>query len=77
VTKRFFTENEIRFQWNNDAFPAIWEKYVFIASYGLVTAYSGEPFALVNSDSKLSGLVEEVVKEVFAVRIKVGCGSEL
>ena len=64
---RFFTENEISFQWNNDPFPAVWEKYIFIASYGLVTAYSGESFALVNSDSKLSGMVEEVVKEVFAV----------
>jgi 2-dehydropantoate 2-reductase len=64
---RFFTENEIRFKWNEDPYPAIWEKYIFIASYGLVTAYSGEAFALVNSDARLTGMVKDVIKEVFAI----------
>jgi len=63
----FFINNGIRFKWNVDSFPAIWEKYIFIASYGLVTAYSGKPFALVNSDSKLTGMVQDVIKEIHAI----------
>jgi 2-dehydropantoate 2-reductase len=63
----FFSEKEISFKWNIDPLPAIWEKYIFIASYGLVTAYTVKPFALINGDAKLTQMVEDVIKEVFAI----------
>jgi 2-dehydropantoate 2-reductase len=63
----FFSEKEISFRWNANPFPAIWEKYIFIASYGLVTAYCEKPYAIVNSDEKLLTMVENVMKEVYAI----------
>jgi 2-dehydropantoate 2-reductase len=63
----FLTSLGIRFKWSDDPLPAIWEKYIFIASYGMVTAYSGKHFALVNSDDRLIGMVADVIKEIQAI----------
>jgi 2-dehydropantoate 2-reductase len=37
----FFEQAGISVQYKEDAYPAIWEKYLFIASFGLVTANYG------------------------------------
>ena len=35
---RVFEKSSINYEWKDDANPAIWEKYIFIASFGLVSA---------------------------------------
>jgi len=46
----FFQGLDINFKWYENPFYSIWEKYIFIASFGLVTAYSGESFGGVLAD---------------------------
>jgi len=63
----FFQGLDINFQWHENPFYQIWEKYIFIASFGLVTAYSGEPFGGVLADARLKELVQQVVQEIIAL----------
>ncbi len=62
---RFLTMAAIPFQWFEDASPAIWEKYLFIAGFSLVgVAYRktlGE--IMVNAGLKrlVTGIIEEIV----------------
>ena len=63
----FFNDMSIRFTWLDDPFPAIWEKYIFIAAFGLVTAYSGKTLGEVMSDESLKGLVERIMVEIVSI----------
>lgn len=63
----FFRGLDINFQWNENPFNPIWEKYIFIASFGLVTAYSGEPFGGVLADARLKELVLQVIREIISL----------
>ncbi len=63
----FFKGLDINFQWHENPFYQIWEKYIFIASFGLVTAYSGEPLGGVLADSRLIELVQQVMQEIIAL----------
>jgi 2-dehydropantoate 2-reductase len=68
----FFDQMDINFQWSDDPFPALWQKYVFIAGYGLVTAYTGKTFGEILSDPELKELVRKVMEEIAAVAKKKG-----
>lgn len=63
----FFQGLDINFQWHENPFYQIWEKYIFIASFGLVTAYSGEPLGGVLADARLKELVQQVMQEIIAL----------
>ena len=65
--KEFFTEMEIRADWFDNPYPAIWEKYVFIAAFGLTTAYSGKSIGGVLEDSELRDLTENIMKEIVLI----------
>lgn len=65
--KDFFSEMEIRADWFDNPYPAIWEKYVFIAAFGLTTAYSGKSIGGVLEDSELRDLTENIMKEIVMV----------
>jgi len=45
---------------------------VFIAGYGLVTAYTAKTFGEILSDSKLKELVRKVMEEIAAIAKKKG-----
>lgn len=66
----FFDDMGIKFTWNDDPFPALWQKYVFIAGYGLVTAYTAKTFGEILSDPELKELVRKVMEEIAAVAQK-------
>ena len=57
----------IPFEWQADPFPALWKKYLFIASYGLVTAMSGKSFGQILEDPDLSAAVQNTMKEIHAI----------
>jgi 2-dehydropantoate 2-reductase len=57
----------IKFTWNDDPYPAIWEKYTFIAPYALVTAYTGQTSDKVYADPELKELTRKIVEEVVAI----------
>jgi len=54
----------IRFTWFADPRPAIWEKYVFIAAFGLVTAATRTTLGEVLADASLLKDVREIMREV-------------
>jgi 2-dehydropantoate 2-reductase len=62
----------IQFTWSDDGSYAQWQKFVFIAGYGLVTAYTAKTFGEILSDSKLRELVRKVMEEIAAVAKKKG-----
>ena len=59
-----FDEAGIRFVWNDDPYPAIWEKYVFIAGFGLVTAFSKKTIGEVAADGQLRRMVRDIMEEI-------------
>jgi 2-dehydropantoate 2-reductase len=67
-----FTGAKIKINWVDDPFPAIWEKFIFIAAFGLVTAYSEKTLGEVAADPELQGLVEKIMDEIVAIAGKKG-----
>jgi 2-dehydropantoate 2-reductase len=68
----FFTEANIQFQWTDDPFAALWEKFVFIASFGLVSARSGKTLGEVMADTALKEQVRSVMTEIVGLAGKKG-----
>jgi len=58
---------EISNTWHDNPYPAIWEKYIFISAFSLITAYSGKTIGEVLSDDKLKSMAENIMKEVVLV----------
>jgi 2-dehydropantoate 2-reductase len=63
----FFKEMGIHFQWNENPFPAIWEKYVFIAAFGLTTAWSGKTLGQIMEDDESKAMVQSIMMEILAI----------
>lgn len=57
----------IKYSWMDDPWPEIWGKYIFIAAYGLVTAYSGKSIGQILESPELSGHVRSIINEVVAI----------
>ena len=62
----------IQFTWSDNAASAQWQKFVFIAGYGLVTAYTAKTIGEILSDLKLKELVQKVMEEIAGVAKKKG-----
>jgi 2-dehydropantoate 2-reductase len=63
----FFKEMGINFQWNEDPFPAIWEKYIFIAAFGLITAHTGKTLGQIMKDDESRQAVRSIMMEIRAI----------
>jgi 2-dehydropantoate 2-reductase len=68
----FLNDMSIKFTWNGDPLPALWQKYVFIAGYGLVTAYTAKTTGQVLADPKAKEMTHKVMEEIAAVAKKKG-----
>jgi 2-dehydropantoate 2-reductase len=62
----------IRYRWFDDARPAIWEKFVFISAFGLVTAASGKSLGGVLADESLLDDVRGIMSEVVGIASREG-----
>jgi 2-dehydropantoate 2-reductase len=62
----------IRFTWFDDPRPAIWEKYVFISAFGLVTAASRKTLGAVLTDNRLLEDAREIMREVASLAVREG-----
>ena len=71
--KFFFKESGIEFRWMSNPFPAIWSKYIFVASFALVTAYAGSTFLEVTQSEILKELIKAVIKEISSLAEASGC----
>ena len=63
----FFNKMGISNSWYDNPYPAIWEKYIFITAFSLMTAYSGKTIGGVLADDKLKSMTENIMKEVVLV----------
>jgi 2-dehydropantoate 2-reductase len=59
-----FDKAGIKYNWMDDPYTEIWSKFVFIASYGLVTAAFDKTIGEVVASGELSGHVKSVMNEV-------------
>ena len=63
----FFNKIGISHTWHDNPYPAIWEKYIFITAFSLMTAYSGRTIGGVLADDKLKMMAEDIMKEVVLI----------
>jgi 2-dehydropantoate 2-reductase len=69
--KTFFNKTEIKFDWRDDPLPAIWEKYIFIAAFGLVSAFTSKSLGAVMDSDENRKMVRGIMDEIFAIsRVK-------
>jgi 2-dehydropantoate 2-reductase len=66
----FFRQSGITFQWQENPYSAIWEKFIFIASFGLVTAASGKTLGGVAEDERLRALARGIMIEIVSLAEK-------
>lgn len=64
---QFLQEASISFQWFGDALPAIWEKYLFIAGFGLASAASGKTLGQIMENTESKRLVTGIMDEIFLI----------
>jgi len=62
-----FDKAGIKYNWLDDPYPEIWSKFVFIASYGLVTAAFDKTIGEVVASGELSGHVKSIMNEVVSI----------
>lgn len=55
------------YEWLDDPFIAIWNKYLFIAAYGLVTGWTGKTIGQVIADTALAETTLAIQKEIAAI----------
>jgi len=71
---RLFEKASIVYEWRDDANPAIWEKYIFIASFGLISARYDRTLGEILEDHSLMEKVIGVMNEIHALALKRDIG---
>jgi 2-dehydropantoate 2-reductase len=71
---RLFEKSSIDYEWKEDANPAIWEKYMFIASFGLISARYNRTLGEILEEPSLREEVVRIVKEIWAIALKKNIG---
>ncbi|MFA5367272.1 MAG: 2-dehydropantoate 2-reductase [Dehalococcoidia bacterium] len=62
-----FKRMDVNFTWNDDPFSAIWEKYIFIAAFGLVSVHTGKTLGEIMEDAESRENVRSIMMEVAAL----------
>ncbi len=69
-----FQKANIMYNWNEKPFVEIWSKYIFIASFGLVTAAFDKTLGEVLDSYELRKNVENIMKEIYQISEKKEIG---
>jgi 2-dehydropantoate 2-reductase len=64
---RAFKEASILHEWTPNVMAALWEKFVFIAGYGLVSALFNKALGEIYEDDSLRNLAREIMEEISRV----------
>lgn len=67
-----FKKSKIKYNWLDNPYTEIWNKYIFIASFGLVTASFNKTFGEVLLSNELSNYVKLIMSEIVAIADKKG-----
>jgi len=65
-----FEKASIDFEWKDNAQPAIWEKYLFISSFGLISARYDRTLGEILDDPLLKEEVVGIMNEVYAIALE-------
>ena len=65
-----FQESSIDYEWKEDANPAIWEKYVFIASFSLISACYNRTLGEILEEPSLKKEVIAIMNEIRSIALK-------
>ena len=63
----FFDEMGFPYEWHEDALPAIWEKFMFVAPFALYSARTGQNFGEMMADENARQEVRAIMEEVYAL----------
>jgi len=64
---KLFEKAGINYVWYDNPYPEIWNKFLMIAPFGLVTANYNKSFGEILSSGELSGHVENIMKEIVGI----------
>ncbi len=67
---RIFEKSSIDHEWKDDAIPAIWEKYLFIASFGLISARYNRTLGEILEEPLLKEEVIGIMDEIHSIASK-------
>ena len=60
-------EAKIDYNWTEDHIKEIWSKFMFIAAYGLVTAYKNQTFGEIINDEDSKDKVLGIMNEIYNI----------
>jgi len=67
----FFNEFNIIMNWREDPYPAIWEKYILVASFALVAAHTGQTMGgIIYDDNNSLDMLRKIMKEIILIAEK-------
>ncbi|PKL67883.1 MAG: 2-dehydropantoate 2-reductase [Methanobacteriales archaeon HGW-Methanobacteriales-1] len=64
---KLFNQLNINYEYQENSLPAIWEKYLFIASFGLVSAAYNKTLGEIMENNELKASVKIIMKEIVAI----------
>jgi 2-dehydropantoate 2-reductase len=64
-----FQKSKIKYNWTENPYTEIWGKYIFIASFGMVTAYSNKTIGEVLQSEELSHYVKNIMTEIYNIAL--------
>ena len=67
---KLFQRSSIDYEWKEDANPAIWEKYIFIASFSLVSAFYNRTLGEILEKPPLKKEVIAIMNEIKSIALK-------
>jgi 2-dehydropantoate 2-reductase len=67
---KIFEKSSIDYEWKDDANPAIWEKYIFIASFSLISARYHRTLGEILEDTSLKVEVIGIMNEIYSIALK-------
>ena len=65
-----FDESGIKYNWTDNPYTEIWSKFLFIASYGMVTAFSNKTIGEVVDTPQLVLYVKNIMKEIHEIAVR-------
>jgi 2-dehydropantoate 2-reductase len=65
-----FEAASVLYEYRQDALSAIWEKYIFIAGYGLVSARFNKTLDEIHGDEVLRNLLKAMMEEIRQIAVK-------
>jgi len=67
---QLFDKSNIKYKWSDNPYIAIWEKFMFISPFGLVTAAFNKTIGEVMQSQELISYIRSIAKELSQIAIK-------